>query len=152
MQNLLKKLVFPLSLLVLLSTQGLHVHIHHCMSTDQYSYGLFGSAECDHHSKADFKTCCSPISSQECSINSQIKSDCCSDNHFFVKTIDELTISNSPNIIFYHFVQLVSYSSLNFHFVDNEDNILKICYNPDPPPQDGLQRTIFQQKLKIPLA
>jgi len=152
MQKLFKKLVFPLSLLVLLSTQGMHVHIHHCKSTDTYTYGLFGSAECDHHAVADLNTCCSPISNQECSINQKKSSDCCTDNHFFVKTIDELTISNSQNKIFDHYVHQVLFTSSNLYYVNIEEDILKSSYNPDPPPKDGLQLIIFQQKLKIPLA
>lgn len=152
MQKVLKLFVYPLSLLLLLSSQGLHIHVHYCNTTNTFTYGINQRADCDHEHLKIQKTCCSSTTENLCIIKSKHNPSCCSDTHFFVQTIDELRNYVSFNEFFFLFTSLIFEKSINILCTNDSYSFLNKGTDSSPPPIPGTFLVILYQNLKIPTA
>jgi hypothetical protein len=153
MHKLLKIVVFPVALMLLLSTQGLLVFLHHCNHSGQTYVGLFSATVCDHdHHEIieDLPLCCANDQPEPSSSDTKTCNKCCSDDHIFIKP-DIQSLAGSS----FHVDLSPKCSEL---FITHEPNFANqtsmpggiLVFRPKPPPKTGTFTLILYHSLKIP--
>jgi hypothetical protein len=149
-----KFLVFPLVVVLLISTQGVSLFTHHCSVSGDTSVNLYTPASCDHHSssESDHQTCCNDHDQCHASEHLTKESEnCCTDFHVYLK----------PDILGLQFVsKKVDFNKVLFvktpQSVDLQEHSViisitkQVCEQPKPPPKTGSFIVILHQSLKIP--
>lgn len=152
MHKLLKFFIYPLAAVILLSTQGILLFMHHCDSTGDTYYGLFTPTSCDHsHNHAQSHSDCCPGES-ECEKTQQPEkcSDCCSDSFVYLKpdisalTATSYTVDLHPQLTEFPYFNKIT--DLQFTLPDQSLDF----FQPKPPPKTGIFKLILFQSLKIP--
>jgi hypothetical protein len=152
MHKLLKVFVYPLIIVMFVSTQGISLFMHHCDSTGNTFYGLFTPASCDHsHNHAQSPSeCCSGEPECEKTQHPRKCSDCCSDSFVYLKpdisalTASSYTVDLNPKLTEFPFCNIND--DLQFKLSDQPVYL----YQPKPPPKTGIFKLILFQSLKIP--
>lgn len=148
--NTLKKIsTILMSLLVLTSSMGFTVYIHHCHENETTSLALFDFASCDHHDNHHETKHTNSCNNALCCSQQNNEPDCCSDRMIFIK--QEL-LSNAPSVLTFSIqpIHIPAQVFENSFINDFVSFYSPINFIEKPPPKGSRFMLILFKNLKLP--